>query len=140
MDTTKLFTILCAFLLLICLILSITSLIIIGHVLNETDAWQERAAVLVDTIDRRIAQFGNGNDLPASTETEPDVEADILYNRFTLKETNGKVGVYSEEGYLIRTFNIKVTTLPREARDALSKGITFNSWRELIALIEDYES
>lgn len=68
-----------------------------------------------------------------------DVEADILYDVFSLRESNGKIGVYTEAGYLIRLLDVDVATLPRADREQLSEGICVNSWRELIALIEDYE-
>ncbi|MBQ9784645.1 MAG: hypothetical protein IJW29_04000 [Clostridia bacterium] len=137
MDATKIFTVLCACLLLICLILTVTSLLIMQKTLERGAAFQEQAAATVGA-------FLQGWRCPHQSEHEEappaDVEADVLYNRFTLKETGGKIGVYSDEGYLIRTFDIDVSTLPPEAREGLRVGVTFHSWRELIALIEDYES
>ncbi len=139
MDTTKIFTILCAFLLLICLVLTLTTLVIMRQALDKSMAFQSQAAALVrawfPTQEPTDKAPDGSADPPAN-----DMAADVLYNRFTLKEHNGKVGVYSEEGYLIRTFDISVSTLPREAREALESGVTFHSWRELIELIEDYES
>ena len=144
MDTTKLFTILCAFLLLISLVLSITTLVIMRHALDETAAWQKEASAVVGSL----STLGSILKDPPSTDVsedpppneEPSADVNILYNRFLLKETDGRVGVYSEDGYLIRTIDVQVSTLPKEARDALKKGMVFNSWRELIALIENYES
>ncbi|MBQ7378037.1 MAG: hypothetical protein IJW71_06965 [Clostridia bacterium] len=144
MDTTKLFTILCAFLLLISLILSITTLVIMRHALDETAAWQKKASAVVSSLSSLGALLQEVPDTSVSDETppaeEPSTNVDVLYNRFILKETNGQVGVYSEDGYLIRTIAVQVSTLPKEARDALAEGMVFNSWRELIALIENYES
>ena len=137
MDITKVFTVLCAILLLICLILTMTSLVIMRHTLDKGIAFG-RAVAAINTIPP-VAEGSTDNN-NSSTPPPADVEADVLYNRFTLKEHNGKVGVYSEDGYLIRTFEIEVSTLPQEARTALKNGITLHSWRELIRLIEDYES
>ena len=136
MDITKTFTILCAILLLICLVLTVTTLIIMRQTLDKSLAFQS-AVLAMHTIPPTLE---TPKDTTHDDPPPADVEADVLYNRFTLKEHNGQIGVYSEEGYLIRTFQISVSTLPREAREALKKGVTFHSWRELLQLIEDYES
>ncbi len=137
MDTTKIFTVLCAILLLICLVLTVTSLVIMHQTLDKSLAFQGAVSAMAATrpTPQESTDEGSPDDPPPA-----DVEADVLYNRFTLKEHNGQIGVYSEDGYLIRTFEVEVSTLPREARDALEKGVTLHSWRELMQLIEAFES
>ncbi len=140
MDITRLLTILAAFLLLICLTLSITTLTVLRNTIDETDAWQAKAADLSARLDASLAVL-EGIDISISTSTIPeesDTEVDILYNRFCVKETDGKIGIYSEEGYLVRLLDTDVRTLPATEREALSRGITVSSWGELLELIQDY--
>ena len=139
MDTSKFFTVLCAILLLICLCLTLATVAVLRFTLNKAQGMQESAAVLSDVI------LSQSPDTAPEEESAPplpdeDVAADILYGSFVLKERNGEIGVYGEDGRLIRTFAVRVSTLPREAREALRRGVTFHSWRELMALIEDYSS
>ena len=76
---------------------------------------------------------------PIDDHPSEDVDADVLYDVFCLRESGGRIGVYTDEGYLIRTLEVNVATLPESDRERLSVGIAVNSWRELISLIEDFE-
>ena len=139
MDASKIFTVLCAFLLVICLTLSITALVVMRHAVDELAAWQEGVSIPV----------GNPDPLPTDTEEEslpsdtPDgketTEADVLYNRFYLRAVEGGIGVYTEEGYLIRHLAVAIETLPLQEQNALREGIRVSSWRELLERIQDYE-
>ncbi len=138
MDVTKIWTVLCAFLLLICLTLAITSLVVLRNAVAETDAWHSRATALTDELEACIAVFGEERD-SYPTGAVPDTEVDVLYNRFCIRETGGKIGIYSDEGYLVRLLDTPVSTLPSEERRALEKGITVNSWEELFERIQSYQ-
>jgi len=143
MDASKIFTILCAFLLVICLVLSITALIVMRNAVSESQTWHDRAAVLVSNLNTLLENVDESDDsVSTSTDSdtnEPSTDVDVLYNRFTMRETEGKIGVYTEEGYLIRLIDVNVKTLPKEEQDRLLDGISVNSWRELIELMQDYE-
>lgn len=77
----------------------------------------------------------------AKTAEEPEksVDADVLYDVFCVRETRGKIGIFTSEGYLVRMLDVDVSTLPEADRSALAEGIAVTSWGELIALIQDYE-
>ncbi len=140
MDVSKVFTVLCAFLLIICLTLSITSLVVLRNAVDENEEWQNRAEILVGNLEafteEREQTFPETDtgDLEA-----PSLDADILYHRFCMREADGKIGIYSDDGYLIRMIDVQVKTLPLSDQEELSRGIYVNSWRELISLIRDYE-
>ena len=138
MDTAKLFTILCSIMLLIALLLSMTTLIILNHAVEETATWQRQTASLLDTLKGAI----NASTVLYSSDpsTPDDVPVDILKDDILVKEAGGYIGIYSADGYLMRTVRVKVSTLPKEAREALKNGIHFSSWREVLELIEAYES
>ncbi|MBE6589507.1 MAG: hypothetical protein E7643_04945 [Ruminococcaceae bacterium] len=144
MDISKLFTLLCAFLLIICLILSVTSVLVLKNAVTESEKWQMRAQALLVSIESLKVEGGipekntDTSDIPVQNE-QPSTDADILYNKFYVREVGGKIGIYCDEGQLIRTLEVSVETLPLKDQTALKKGIRINSWSELISLIQDYE-
>lgn len=72
------------------------------------------------------------NDRPASTQ---DAMQAAMY---TVREVNGRIGVFDANGTQVRTLRVAVATLPRADREQLAIGITLTSEQELQALIEDY--
>ena len=136
MDAAKLFTILCSIMLLIALLLSMTTLIILNHAVEETATWQRKAVSLLHALEDAKDVLST----PALPDQSEDVAVDILKDDILVKEVDGTIGVYSADGYLIRKVNVRVSTLPREAREALKNGLHFASWREVLDLIEAYES
>ena len=136
MDAAKLFTILCSIMLLIALLLSMTTLIILNHAVEETATWQRKAVSLLHALEDAKDVLST----PAPPDQSEDVAVDILKDDILVKEVDGTIGVYSADGYLIRKVNVRVSTLPREAREALKNGLHFASWREVLDLIEAYES
>lgn len=139
MDTTRVFSILCALLLLITLTLSITTLVVLRNAVSESQAALQAAGGLIEELDVAVGVLKEESIFVSTEEEEPSTEADVLYQKFCMKETNGRIGVYSEEGFLIRIIDANVELLPERERNALREGITVNSWRELAALIQDYE-
>ncbi len=146
MDTAKIWTVLCAFLLLICLTLSITSVVVLRNALAENDAWQTRAQALTEDLVACLSRLEEDPDsIPVDTPLDDggsgdaDMDADILYNRFCLRETGGKIGIYNDEGYLVRLLDTDVQTLPPSEREALQNGFCVNSWEELLEWIQNYE-
>lgn len=57
-----------------------------------------------------------------------------------VKEYFDQIGVFSEEGELVRMIEIYVKTLPEADRILLREGIKLTSDKALEALIEDYTS
>ena len=125
--------------------LCVTSVVLICNVANESKTAAETVSGQIEVLKKQLDEIESVPNAPIvepsdKTETDStDVDADILYDVFCVRETNGKIGIYTEEGYLIRTLNVNVATLPAIDREKLSDGIAVNSWRELISLIEDYE-
>ena len=117
MDLTKLFLILCIVLLSVSIILCFSAFL-----------FDHRACISA----------------PAQTEASiqaplsEDVPADILVQEFCVRESNGTVAVYTGDGYFVRYLDVEVALLPKEDQEALKKGILLSSWKELLALIEDY--
>lgn len=139
MDATRAFSILCALLLLVTLTLSITTLVVLRNAVAESEAALQAAGGLIEKLDVAVGVLKEDSIFTSTDEEEPSTEADVLYQKFSMRETNGKIGVYTEDGFLVRIIDVNVNLLPQSERDALREGITVNSWRELAALIQDFE-
>ena len=61
-----------------------------------------------------------------------------LNSVYIIKEHNGKIGIFNEDGELIDTLNVSTITLPLPERERLSNGIKLRSEKELYSLIENY--
>lgn len=72
------------------------------------------------------------SNLPAFEETEPKPN-----DTFTLKEYNGKIGVYQNDS-LVYTLDVYIFTLPEKDKKLLNDGITFSNIEELYMAIEEY--
>lgn len=133
------------------LLLSILSILMILSMAKSTHRAQVKADAVMadvwarmDSIDRSTASITDRitcTDCEEREETTDDAttDADVLYDVFSIREVNGQIGIFTDEGYLIRTLPVDIRTLPTVDREALASGITVNSWRELIAMIEDFE-
>lgn len=71
------------------------------------------------------------NPEPATAEESP-------VTLYVVREYNGKIGVFSSDGGLLRTVSVMVSALPVKDRDALTAGINVTSFAELNALLEDF--
>lgn len=72
-------------------------------------------------------------DTAAPSTAEPD-------RTFVFRAHEGRIGIFTAEGYLIRTLDVDVRTLPSVDRDALENdGMTVRSREEMDALIEDLQ-
>ena len=139
MDITKFFAILCGFLLIICLTLSITCLVVMRNAVEETSVWQDRAELLVNELNGCVEAIKNieNEDIPVlAPEVEEKNEAT---HRYCLRLDGEKIGIYDADGYLIEYLETNSTLLPTKEREHLSDGIWVESWKDLQKLVQNYE-
>ena len=139
MDITKIFAILCGFLLIICLTLSITCLVVMRNAVEETSVWQDRAELLVNELNGCVEAMKNieNEDIPVlAPETEEKNEAT---HRYCLRLEGEKIGIYDADGYLIEYLETNSMLLPTKEREHLSDGIWVKSWKDLQKLVQNYE-
>ena len=139
MDTSKILIILCVFLLAICLTLSLTAVASLRAAMTDVGNGQERVEELAAVLENCVEELQTESDLKTPEEL-PSMETDVLYNRFCVRESNGKIAVYTGEGYLVRVIETNLSLLPPAERKLLKEGICVNSWKELLSLIQNYES
>ena len=139
MDITKIFAVLCGFLLIICLTLSITCLVVMRNAVDETSAWQGRAEVLVGELNGCVEAMKNieNEDIPVIAPNESEKEEAKV--RYCLRLEGDKIGIYDADGYLIRQLETHISLLPKKEREKLTAGIWIDSWAGVQALVQDYE-
>lgn len=142
MDHTKILTILCSFLLLVCLTLSIVALTVMRNATNESLALRKEAHTLLDTLDDSLDAM---SELVEKTEdglptlgTDDQAGVGEGFGSLCIRAEGGSIGVYTEGGQLLHILDLDLASLPPQERAALEKGITVRSWQELIRLIQDY--
>ena len=57
-----------------------------------------------------------------------------------VREYEGQIGVFTEDGKLVKTLNVYTKTLPETDRRLLKEGIRVTSERQLYSILEDYSS
>ena len=142
MDASKILLVICAFALIVCLTLCITTLAVLRNAVAENGTLQSEATALVERLDGCVERL-DGYTPEAedgSIEVSGGADTSKVEKGFCLRESNGSIGVYTTDGYLIKVLDVSPSTLPKTAREALQKGITVGSWEELIGMIQDYTS
>lgn len=137
MNWTRLILILCVFLLCICLVFSITAMTVLRNAVAETGKVRNEAQSLLNDFgayleeqERQVSRTGSD---------EPAKQVSVLYDTFCVQESGGWVAIYTGSGELVRLTDIPVAALPQADRAALKEGIRFSSWKEVLALMQDYE-
>ena len=70
------------------------------------------------------------------TESESDTETQKT--EYLIKSHEGKIGIFTENGTLIRIIDVYIKTLPKADRRLLEKGFTVTDEAELRAILQDY--
>ena len=135
MDISRIISVMCVFLLAVCLILSISALTVLRNTVDESTKACLEVQAFLDSMDEELKVTD-----PPSAETEESnsVPVDVLYENFCMREANGKIAVYTSDGYLIRLLDVSVETLPEADQTALRQGICVSSWKEILALMQDF--
>ena len=140
MDASKILLVICAFALIVCLTLCITTLAVLRNAVAENGTLQSEATVLVERRDGCVERLDGYTSEDGSIEVSGGADTSKKENGFCLRENNGSIGVYTIDGYLIKILDVSPSTLPKAAREALQKGVTVGSWEEMIGLMQDYTS
>jgi hypothetical protein len=145
MDLSRIISISCVFLLSICLILCISVTLFLRSTVKEsTAACMEVQALLERTNEGTVAIQGSteapSDESAQDTTVDNSIPTDVLYHEFCMRESGGRISIYTSDGYLVKTLDRSVATLPYADQVALREGINLSSWREVLALIQDFEA
>lgn len=136
MDTSKALTLLCALILAVCLVLSITALVSLRHAVDESARLREDVTRLQSELADCIAvwkdtQPESDGSLPTVGTTDPDP----LY---LICATDSAIAIYAEDGSLVRLIDVNPDTLPLSDREELLCGIELRGWQAVTERIADY--
>ena len=139
MDTSKILMILCCFILIVCLTLCISTLVVLRNAIDEHGEVQSSAEALVGALDECLSDLTESTDKDDSISASADAnKSNAEKMRFVVRELDGKIGIYTADGQLLKKIDVSVSLFPKADREALAKGIEVGSWQELITLIQDY--
>ena len=136
MDVSRIVSVACMCLLTLCFILSLYAVAVLRNtIVQSTDACRE----IQSALDAQQSSLTSSAPSTFEDATQDDsIAADVLADRFCMREVNGRIAIYSGDGYLIRLLDISAETLPPADRAALQEGIYVSSWKEILALMQDF--
>ena len=70
--------------------------------------------------------------------TETQIENETTEFIYTVKSYEGKIGIFTDSGALVRVLEVYIKTLPKADQNMLEKGVLVTSEAELHSIIEDY--
>lgn len=137
MDISKVFAVICAFILIVCLVLCVTTLVVLRNAVDENEAVQCNANALVKELDQAIDRLI----LPETEPPKQDTEANAtVATGYIAGVYQGKLAIYTSEGELLCCTPIDVSLLPASEQSALQIGIPIKDLSDLIGLMHDYTS
>ena len=84
----------------------------------------------------------NPDDTPAQSQSSEEIAKTIVADRvrYTMREFEGKLAVFEEDGTIYKIYEINVELLPEYDQKLLKNGIRIFTEDELRARVEDYTS
>lgn len=145
MDLSRIISISCVFLLAICLILCICVTLFLHNTVKESTAACLEVQSLLERVNESAAPVQDSteqtpNEHSKDTAVDNSIPTDVLYHQFCMRESGGRIAIYTSDGDLVKTLDQPVSMLPEADQAALREGISLSSWREVLALIQDFES
>ena len=125
----------CVFLLAVCLIFSISTLTVLRNAVDESNRACREAQDFLEKMGDQLKEIESPVE---DAEVDNSIPTDVLYEQFCMREVNGRIAIYTVDGYLIRLLDVSVKTLPEADQAALREGICVSSWKEILALMQDF--
>ena len=72
------------------------------------------------------------------TEVKPEEAPELEESAWVVREHEEKIGIFTEDGVLLRVVDVYTKTLPKADRVLLREGIAVSSRQDLYALMEDF--
>ncbi len=139
MDMGKIFALLCALLLAVCLVLAVTTLTVLRNAVAENKAMQEEAAILMNVLSGSVDKLEDSIEVSIQKPQEPTDTTDQK-DIYIVKSINGRICVCNEEGTVIYCTDLSLALLPDSDRELLEKGIRVEGLEGLVQLMNDYRS
>lgn len=129
MELSKISALLAVILLSLCLSLSVCTVIALRSAVTEADRVRVDAEVFLEKL----------QDVTLDHSTEaPTLPTDAPVYPFCLRETEGRIAVYTADGALIQVTDYSAALLPAADRAALGEGIYASTWQDVMKLLQDF--
>ena len=138
MDVSRMLVAICGFALSVCLFFSIGALSSLRHAVAESHAVKEEAEEVVERLEDRLEELEES--VQADKEDLPTVKEEPLSCEYRICSVNQIIGVYNENGELLRLVDVPIDNLPAADREKLSAGIKTDSWQAVESFLQDYEA
>ena len=133
-----------ATLLIICMIMSIASVVMIAK--NASDRAEENRRMMssIQMLSGRIERMEElqkeWNTEAKAEQTEPPASIEVVTKSevYYVRDAGGKIGIFDEAGNCIKKTDFDTCLFPEKEQQALLNGIAVTSLRDLLALIQDY--
>ncbi len=137
MDFSKIFAIISSFVLIVCLTLCITTLVVLRNAIDENETLQADAVRLVKELDTSVDKLDT---VIADNQAQGDLPTNAAAEIFSIRECNGKIAVYNDDGVMLHWVDVNTALLPAGERTALAQGIEVQGWESVISCLQDYQS
>ena len=138
MDFSKLIAVISAFVLIVCLVLSMTTLVVLRNAVAENGQLQEEAKGLLNDLNSTADKLEDNMNVVLEQEEREELPVDANAEIFVLREFEGKIAVYDEGGTMLHWVDTNLALLPTSERQALSEGITVEGRTALLSCLLDY--
>ena len=100
------------------------------------------AVILVASLVMGLSLWGISDEKTPSEEPSDPIERtrQLATERYIMREHEGQIGVFDENGTLLKIYEINLSLLPEYDQKLLENGIEIAGEQELRARIEDYTS
>lgn len=140
MDFSKLTALISAFVLIVCLVLAMTTLVVLRNAVAENEQVQNEAKTLIDDLGASVDKLESTSRESFKDETGKDIPTNVNTERFTLREYEGSIAIYDETGTMLHWLSVNLSLLPQSERNALAEGIEIEGRSSLISCLQDYMS
>ena len=136
MDFSKIIAVISAFVLIVCLVLSMTTLVVLRNAVAENGQLQDEAKSLLQDLNTTADKLEDN--LVLDQEEHEEIPVGIDAEFFVLREFEGKIGIYDENGIMLHWVEVDLNLLPKSERQVLSDGITIEGRKTLLSYLLDY--
>ena len=78
------------------------------------------------------------SEVSSDTATETESATETQKTEYLVKSHEGKIGIFTDKGTLVRVIDVNIKTLPKADRRLLEKGFSVTNEDELRSIIQDY--
>lgn len=137
---SKLIALISTFVLIVCLVLSMTTLVVLRNAVAENEQVQNEAKELINDLSASVDKLEAATTATLKNNEEDDVPTGADAEIFTLCEYEGKIAVYDASGVMLHWLDVDLSLLPKSERAALAEGIEVESRTALFSYLQDYMS